>query len=410
MAPCGERRRLHPAEERRHLAVELGQRQEALHVEADHERAVGEDARGRPGGAGAGEDAAQDLDRERETVALVLARGEQRAGRSAVEDLGIGLRPALRVHEPAGRGGLLAVALHAQLALGHHAGGEVEHHRGAARAGDADRVRVRAEAPRGAAPRRHVEPVHAVGPEQADEPGIGGHLRVVGEPAHVAGARGGRGAQAARLRLRDRHLHRAPAHHLAEAAAAVEPHQRGVSAVTVIGDLGSTSFFLTDSSTGDADHAVRIVAAQVRAYEQRGDPRRVAVGRAHRGEDAGGLRFEPGGVDGRHVGYNTPAMTATKAEHEFFDPAPLPWRPAPGFPAGVWEQVISGGVDEGVTTRCSASTRLGQRPRRDPRLLGGDLHHLGHARVRRPPLPGGLGRGAARPACRTDRFTPAEAA
>jgi len=40
-----------------------------------------------------------------------------------------------------------------------------------------------------------------------------------------------------------------------------------------------------------------------------------------------------------------------KAEREFFDPAALPWRPAPGFPSGVWEQIISGGLDEGVTTR-----------------------------------------------------------
>jgi hypothetical protein len=40
-----------------------------------------------------------------------------------------------------------------------------------------------------------------------------------------------------------------------------------------------------------------------------------------------------------------------KTEREFFDPAPLLWRPAPGFPGGVWEQVISGGEDEGVTTR-----------------------------------------------------------
>jgi hypothetical protein len=36
-----------------------------------------------------------------------------------------------------------------------------------------------------------------------------------------------------------------------------------------------------------------------------------------------------------------------KAEREFFDPAALPWRPAPG----VWEQVISGGADESVSTR-----------------------------------------------------------
>ena len=36
----------------------------------------------------------------------------------------------------------------------------------------------------------------------------------------------------------------------------------------------------------------------------------------------------------------------TKEAHEFFDPADLPWHPAPGFGTGV-----SGGRDEGVTTR-----------------------------------------------------------
>ena len=40
-----------------------------------------------------------------------------------------------------------------------------------------------------------------------------------------------------------------------------------------------------------------------------------------------------------------------KQEREFFDPSSLPWRPAAGYPAGVWEQVVAGGADEGVTTR-----------------------------------------------------------
>ena len=40
-----------------------------------------------------------------------------------------------------------------------------------------------------------------------------------------------------------------------------------------------------------------------------------------------------------------------KQEREFFDPTSLPWRPAAGYPAGVWEQVLAGGEDEGVTTR-----------------------------------------------------------
>jgi len=45
------------------------------------------------------------------------------------------------------------------------------------------------------------------------------------------------------------------------------------------------------------------------------------------------------------------AIARAKAEHEFFDPAGLPWAPAPGFGPGVWQQVIAGGADEGVTTR-----------------------------------------------------------
>ena len=40
-----------------------------------------------------------------------------------------------------------------------------------------------------------------------------------------------------------------------------------------------------------------------------------------------------------------------KESHEFFDPTDLPWRPAPGFGSGVWERIISGGRDAGVTTR-----------------------------------------------------------
>jgi len=40
-----------------------------------------------------------------------------------------------------------------------------------------------------------------------------------------------------------------------------------------------------------------------------------------------------------------------KEEREFFDPSALPWRPAPGFGPGVSEQILSGGEDEGITTR-----------------------------------------------------------
>src|ERR1700686_426630 len=40
-----------------------------------------------------------------------------------------------------------------------------------------------------------------------------------------------------------------------------------------------------------------------------------------------------------------------KETHEFFNPEALPWRPVAGFGPGVWEQIISGGKEEGVTPR-----------------------------------------------------------
>src|ERR671923_2137786 len=51
-----ERRRAHPVEQRDHLRIELGARQEARGIEAEDERAVGEHARLGAGGAGARQD------------------------------------------------------------------------------------------------------------------------------------------------------------------------------------------------------------------------------------------------------------------------------------------------------------------------------------------------------------------
>src|SRR5690348_7889924 len=88
-----ERRRLHEAEEISDLRVEVRERDEALHVETEDQRAVGEEAGPGPRRARAGEDATQNLHGEREPEALVLPRGEQRADGIAVEDLGIRGRP-----------------------------------------------------------------------------------------------------------------------------------------------------------------------------------------------------------------------------------------------------------------------------------------------------------------------------
>src|SRR5438874_11210780 len=69
----GRRRRAHPAEQRRHLGVELRRRQEARGIEAHDQRAVAEHRRLVAGGAGARQDAGQDLDGQREPVAPVRA-------------------------------------------------------------------------------------------------------------------------------------------------------------------------------------------------------------------------------------------------------------------------------------------------------------------------------------------------
>src|SRR5919108_6374358 len=66
-----------PLEQRRHLRVKVRGRQKARQIERDDQGAVGELALLRARGAGAREDAAENLDRERETVALVSASGEQ---------------------------------------------------------------------------------------------------------------------------------------------------------------------------------------------------------------------------------------------------------------------------------------------------------------------------------------------
>jgi ChrR-like protein with cupin domain len=44
-------------------------------------------------------------------------------------------------------------------------------------------------------------------------------------------------------------------------------------------------------------------------------------------------------------------LAASKEGHDFFNPEDLPWHPAPGHGPGVWERIVSGGQDAGVTTR-----------------------------------------------------------
>src|SRR5438270_871141 len=80
---------------------ERGRRQEARGVERDEQRAVGELPLLRARRAGTGEDPAENLDGERQAIALVGTRRQERARRLAVELLGIGRRLAAAVqHDP----------------------------------------------------------------------------------------------------------------------------------------------------------------------------------------------------------------------------------------------------------------------------------------------------------------------
>ena len=88
---------------------------------------------------------------------------------------------------------------------------------------------------------------------------------------------------------------------------------------------------------------IRFIASKLKEAEEelpRLTTRRVFMVRGF------GLSLLLGSVGACRVG-----SRATKEGHEFFDPTDLPWHPAPGFTSGVWERIVSGGRDGGVTTR-----------------------------------------------------------
>src|SRR5918996_6481564 len=96
-----ERRRAYPLEKRRHLRMKIGQRQKAGGIDRHDQRAVAEHRGLRAGRTGAGQDAAQDLDGDREPEAFMGAGGEQRAGRLRIVLARIGGRLAAAAeHDP----------------------------------------------------------------------------------------------------------------------------------------------------------------------------------------------------------------------------------------------------------------------------------------------------------------------
>src|SRR5438552_1518977 len=278
-----------PPEQRGHLRVEFGRRQESRGIEGDDERAVRELALLGAGPARARQDAAEDLDGEREPVALVRAGRQQRARGVAVELPGIRRRLAARVQHDPRRHLLAAVELHAQLALGPTAGGVVVRRGdGAAGTGNGNGVGVRAEPLAAAAPRRHIEAALGVGPEHPDQARGRHRLGVVGEPAHVARAAQRHRRQSVHTAALDGQRGPAPRDDLTEAVVAVEHRDRRcVDGELDLGGRVQVPALQGRAVLRHADDAVGVVAAQVGAHEQCRDPLRVVARHVARGEDVG---------------------------------------------------------------------------------------------------------------------------
>ena len=91
-----------------------------------------------------------------------------------------------------------AVALDPHLALGHHAGRDVQHECSALSVGPTARQRIGAQAPGDAAPRGHAGTAAVrVGAEQADHIRLGDALHIAAEATDVVGVFDGYGGDSA---------------------------------------------------------------------------------------------------------------------------------------------------------------------------------------------------------------------
>ena len=104
----------------------------------------------------------------------------------AVEHVRVGAHLAVETDQRVVGKLLAALARHQHLALGHHRGGEIEHHRRLAGPRHADAERRRRYAALGAAEGRHQHAARGIDEMHRDEPGLGRHLGPVADPADVA--------------------------------------------------------------------------------------------------------------------------------------------------------------------------------------------------------------------------------
>ena len=235
-------------------------------------------------------------------VRLRPAHRQDRAGRRLVQHRRVGGRLPLAVEQPALGHRLLAVeVMDADLALGRHAGPEVEHHRvGLGRDRGAERIRPqpRLEPSRG----RHPLPgAVVVDRGDQDQPLGGGPLGVLAQPADVAEVPARAGRQAQLAGLGDHQVEQPVRLDLAQPPVAVDDHDGG--RVDVDRQLGPGLVVPLAEEVDvlrEPEDAVRVVAPEVGADEVAGDGLGVVLGHAGGDEEAGGEVLERRGVEDRH--------------------------------------------------------------------------------------------------------------
>ena len=260
--------------------------------------------------------AGQHLADKGERVALVLAKGQQRAARLAVHGAGVGRRLALAVEQGAGLHLLALVAGDAHLAHRDDAGRHVEDDRPVglgARYRDADGVG--AEARIGAAPRRHGRPlIGDVDEMERDEARRGAHLAIGADPADMMRVAQRDDRDPGLARLGDADHRRLARGDLAPGALAVIDDQRAVladDAALAVGDDGAAREML--QIVRDQADAVAVVAAQIGLDQVVGDdaaPRRRSLPAASKTRSAMPVQF--GVVDQRSS--MSPSQSASRAE------------------------------------------------------------------------------------------------
>jgi MoxR-like ATPase len=222
----GRRRGLLPRDERFGLLGEVLRGAERLGIDQDREHPVHHAHLSLVGHMlrpATGQRAAEQLAREREAGALVLAERHDRAEGRDHAVARVGRRVALVVDDDSGVERLSLVVRDAGLALRDAAGGEVEQERLAVRARDADAHRVGAEPRITAAPWRDDRPRNHVDEVQRHEPRLEALLGPVADAAEVVRVAERDDAGAVLGCTLDAERHRLAPDHLPVARAAVEP-------------------------------------------------------------------------------------------------------------------------------------------------------------------------------------------